>query len=303
MKKLYLMLLAIAGFAMQASADVTLTAVRGSNWGAGEGPAKLVDRTNTKWGSHDDYPFIIVKANSPVKPTSYELTIANDTYKSQGRNWKKWKIYGGNFSSDSHAVYDYSSTGATDPTSKGWVLIDDKNETLPVGTETNPYEVVSLNFSNSNDYYSYFLIVITELSGSWGDYMQMAEFKFKDYSQLAITPIDGHNTGNSNYHYAFDQNLETKWEASTAWQTSLRKVPRENECFVICEANEQIYVNGVTLTTGGDTQTYPNRNPYEWVLLCYHPFGLGSEADHRLSSDLLHSFEQSMGTHNVYLLQ
>ncbi len=266
MKKLYLILLTFVSFAMQVNADITLTAVRGSNWGAGEGPAKLVDGTNTKWGSHDDYPFIIVKANSPVKPTSYELTIANDTYKSQGRNWKKWKIYGGNFSSDSHAVYDYSSTGATDPTSKGWVLIDDKNETLPVGTESNPYEVVSLDFSNSNDYYSYFLIVITELSGSWGDYMQMAEFKFTNYSQLAITPIDGHNTGNSDYHYAFDQNLETKWEASTAWQTSLRKVPRENECFVICEAKEQIYVNGITLTTGGDTQSYPDRNPYEWVL-------------------------------------
>ncbi|MBO7118988.1 MAG: hypothetical protein J6W03_01555 [Bacteroidaceae bacterium] len=252
-----------------ANADVTLTALRGSNYGAGEGPDKLVDGTNTKWGSGDDYPFVVLKANMPVKPTSYELTIANDTWNHTGRNWKKWKIYGGNFSSDNHAIYEYSSTGSTDPTSKGWVLLDDKDETLLTGTEADPYEKVSLTLSAPDGkYYSYFLIVINELAGGWGNYMQMAEFQFTNPTALEITGVASNNRFSSKGHEVlFDGDLGTKWECWVDWviNDSWHSFKDENGN-VVFQTTDPVYVNGITLTTGNDTQSYPNRNPYEWIL-------------------------------------
>lgn len=253
-----------------ANADVTLTALRGSNYGAGEGPDKLVDGTNTKWGSGDDYPFVVLKANMPVKPTSYELTIANDTWNHTGRNWKKWKIYGGNFSSDNHAIYEYSSTGSTDPTSKGWVLLDDKDETLLTGTEADPYEKVSLTLSAPDGkYYSYFLIVINELAGGWGNYMQMAEFQFTNPTALEITGVASNNafSGRKGHEELLDGNLNTKWEAWPRWViNSSYQAFDDYDGNVVFKVTDAVYVNGITLTTGGDTGSYPDRNPYEWIL-------------------------------------
>ena len=152
-----------------AYAAVSFTAIKGSNFGAGEGPDKLMDGTNTKWGSNDDYPYAIFKASVGISPSSYELTIANDTHENTGRNWKKWQIYGGNFASDAEADKDAS----------GWVLLDEKDETLP----TAQYEKVPFDFSNADGiFYSYFKIVINELSGGWNQYMQMGELTFKNYT-------------------------------------------------------------------------------------------------------------------------
>ena len=267
MKKLLTMLATAMLLCVQnANADITLTALRGSNYGAGEGPQALVDGTNGKWGSGDDYPFVVLKANSPVKPTTYELTIANDTWQYPGRNWKKWKIYGGNFSSDNHAIY----VPNTDPTTKGWVLLDDKDETLPTGSQANPYEKVSLTLSAADGkYYSYFLIVINELAGDWNQYMQMAEFQFTNPTEFGITGVASNNafSGRKGHEELLDGNLNTKWEAWPRWSiNNSYQAFDDYDGNVVFKATDAIYVNGITLTTGGDTGSYPARNPYEWIL-------------------------------------
>ena len=157
----------------QSANAFTLTCLSGSNYGANEGCQKLFDGTeNTKWGTWDGYDgktvHTIFKAVLPIAPASYELVIANDTNGSPGRNWKKWKIYGGNFASDSEATKD----------AEGWAVIDEKDTELPTGQ----FEVVSLNLSAPDgNYYSYFKIVVEELRGGWGEYCQMDEFRFVDF--------------------------------------------------------------------------------------------------------------------------
>ncbi|MEE1309188.1 MAG: hypothetical protein UHJ41_03710 [Bacteroidaceae bacterium] len=172
MKKLLIMFAAaMMLFGVQNANAIGYTVLAGSNYGQGEGPAKLFDgTTNTKWGTHDDDPYVIFKSSLPIKATSYKLVIANDTNGSPGRNWKKWEIYAGSFSNEAEATRNAA----------GWVLIDSKEETLPTG----PFEEVSLTLSNAdaNNFYSYYKIEVKELAGGWNQYCQMDEFSFTGYT-------------------------------------------------------------------------------------------------------------------------
>ena len=162
----------------QSANAIVYTALSGSNWNAGEGPAKLFDgTTDTKWGTSDDDPYVVFKTSKPIKPTAYELVIANDTHSNTGRNWKNWKIYAGNFASEADAVRNAS----------GWVMIDSKeNQTLP----TEQFATQSLSLSETvGDFYSYFRIEIEALAGSWSDYCQMDGFTFTTYTEAAYDDV------------------------------------------------------------------------------------------------------------------
>ena len=164
-----------------ANAGVTLTCISGSDFGAGEGPAKLVDGTqDTKWGTWagwyytyegaDQLPNAIFRAALPIAVAEYELVIANDTQGNPGRNWKSWRIFGGNFASDADATY--SGTG------EGWVLLDQK---VDQAMTTEPFAVVPFTLSNpTEDYYSYFMIIVDAIceAETFNNYTQMDEFRF-----------------------------------------------------------------------------------------------------------------------------
>ncbi len=159
---------------VQSANAFTLTCLSGSGFGGGEGCQKLFDGTqDTKWGTWDGWygntVHTIFKASMPIAPTTYELVIANDTNGSTGRNWKKWKVYGGNFASDGAATKD----------AEGWVVLDEKDMELPTGQ----FEVVPLSLSVPDGvFYTYFKIVVEELRGGWGEYCQMDEFRFVDFT-------------------------------------------------------------------------------------------------------------------------
>ena len=160
-----------------ANADVKLTALSGSDFGGGEGCQKLVDETqNTKWGTWDGWygntVHAIFKATLPIAVAEYELVIANDTKDSPGRNWKSWRIYGGNFAADSLATLD----------AEGWELIDNK---VDQNLTTDQFAVVPLTLSNpANGYFSYFMIIVDAICSdpNWDDYTQMDEFRFVNYT-------------------------------------------------------------------------------------------------------------------------
>jgi len=161
------------------NAAVKLTALSGSGLGEGEGCQKLFDETqDTKWGTWDgwyhtyegnaDLPNVIFKSSLPIAVADYELVIANDTYNSPGRNWKSWRIFGGNFASD-----DAATLGA-----EGWELIDEK---VDQELTTDQFAVVPLTLSNpANGYFSYFMIIVDAIcaDNAFDDYTQMDEFRF-----------------------------------------------------------------------------------------------------------------------------
>lgn len=190
MKKLFVMFAAaMMLFGVQDANAIVYTVLAGSNYGGGEGPAKLFDgTTNTKWGTHDDDPYVIFKSSLPIKATSYKLVIANDTNDNPGRNWKKWEIYAGSFSNEAEATRNAA----------GWVLIDSKEETLPTG----PFEEVPLNLSNADAiyFYSYYKIEVKELAGDWNQYCQMDEFSFTDYT-VDTSAYDGEINSAKSFDY------------------------------------------------------------------------------------------------------
>ena len=153
---------------------MSFTLVTGSDPTGNEGCAALMDgAAGTKWGSwagwYGNSVFAVFKAALPIAVADYELVIANDTPGSPGRNWKKWRVFGGNFSSDADATKD----------AEGWVLLDEKDEDVPTGDENESYLVVPYTLSNATtDSYAYFMIIVDELAGGWGEYCQMGEFRF-----------------------------------------------------------------------------------------------------------------------------
>ena len=136
------------------------------NWG--DSPVENLidgDREKTKWGCDKDVDrFIIFKTDEPIKPTYYGLVTGWDTSSYPSRNWKNWKIWGANFSSDEEATKD----------AEGWVLIDNKEN---VGTDilktTSLFESYIYLSEGCAVPYQYFKIEVYHSGG-----MQMNEFTF-----------------------------------------------------------------------------------------------------------------------------
>ena len=248
-----LMLLSV----QNANASVKLTALSGSHWeDASEGPKALVDeQTGTKWGTWDGNSgktvYVVMKSSAAIAPKSYELIIANDTPSHTGRNWKNWKIYGGNFDSDAAATQDAS----------GWVLIDEKaDQTLT----TTAYDVNKLNISTTipnGTYYSYFKIVVEALAGSWNaDYCQMDGFRFTNVKfkpqDVTFTCTAGKNFDAANgegIEKMFDLDCNTKYCGNTG-----------SDCYALVTASEPVFVWGYDLTTANDNNN--GRKVTKWSL-------------------------------------
>ncbi len=285
MKKLLtLFALAMMMLGVQNANAIVYTALSGSNWNAGEGPAKLFDgTTNTKWGTHDDDPYVVFKTSSPIKPSEYKLVIANDTYKSgnNGRNWKNWKIYAGNFASESEATRNAS----------GWVLIDNKeNQSLPTGTEQNPFAEQTLSISESvSAEYSYFKIEIEALAGNWNDYCQMDGFTFTAYTLpvgtvgFTCTATQGNNDNASQgMEKLFDDIITTKYCGNVTYTDNEDVV---HPAYAIVEASSSIYVWGYDMTTAEDNELY-GRCVTGWTLYGSNDAAAATDANHSSWSKL-----------------
>ena len=157
--------------------EATYVPIAGTNgFNAEEGFPSLVDgNRNTKWCTSTSYSggdpwFIIFQASEPIVPTYYLLTTGNDTGPSGDRNWKNYKIYGGNFANEDAAI------AASDDE---WVLLDDKQnvgpDQIPAANTTDAYVYMS---QPSDTPFEYFKIVVSNAYS--GDLIQMAEFSFQN---------------------------------------------------------------------------------------------------------------------------
>jgi len=145
-------------------------------WGDNENWTKLIDgNSKTKWGGGmpDGGSYNIFKSYDSVDPEYYMLITGNDTKNSPGRNWKTWKIYGGNFESDEAATRE----------AEGWVEIDSKEnigqDVLPGDNFTPAYFTVDGDWDE--DGFNYFKIEVSDAYD--GGSIQMSEFRFLDNSE------------------------------------------------------------------------------------------------------------------------
>lgn len=173
MRKLFtlLALLVFVGGNLRVNAAVTLTYVAdryGSN--------RLVDgNRGEKWeGGASNDMWCIFKTSVPIQATSYVLTTGGDNEQYQGRNWKDWTVFGGNFASDADAK------NAARSTEGGWVALDVRtNDDILQDQNTTDFEF-TMNQPDTEHYYTYYLIKATATKGD--GWMQMGEFAFKDYT-------------------------------------------------------------------------------------------------------------------------
>ena len=77
---------------------------------------------------------------------------------------------------------------------------------------------------------------------------------------------NGNYRGSGLYSYLFDGNTDTKWEVWPNWDNGSNYYFANENANVLFAASEPIFVNGLSLYTGADTQSYPNRNPRDWYL-------------------------------------
>ncbi|MCF0196774.1 MAG: discoidin domain-containing protein, partial [Bacteroidaceae bacterium] len=76
-------------------------------------------------------------------------------------------------------------------------------------------------------------------------------------AKATLQVIEGTNfDGGEGSSKVFDGNLDTKWCANGNSDPT--------QCYVIYEASTPTYLMGYKMSTGGDTQTYPGRNPKEF---------------------------------------
>lgn len=97
------------------------------------------------------------------------------------------------------------------------------------------------------------------------DWVVFSKFAL-EYLSMVPKANDGNYTGSGLYSYLFDGDTNTKWEAWPNWASGGHYGFNKDNGNVLFETSEPVYVNGLTLYTGADTQSYPGRNPYEWYL-------------------------------------
>ena len=258
-------LFAFFGMAVTSMAEVvTYTHLNSTKTSGSENATLLIDgQENTKWGqslTNGAPQWIIFKTSAAIIPTEYTLTEANDTPSSNGRQWKKWKIYGGNFVSDAAA----SAATSSNPISDGWVLLDQKycptNTEFPISGSDNNYLQTDFTMSEpKSESYRYFKIVVEEIRSS-GDYMQMGDFCFKTYvpdptGQVTFTCTAGKKFNNDEgTEKAFDGTSSTKWNTQGG-----------SDCYALFNASQAIYVWGYDIITANDTEIH-GRMPKKWTL-------------------------------------
>ena len=283
---------------------VPLTALSGTGGTGGEGFASLVDQDiNTKMGHSFDpsnpdraLAYIIVKAEKAVKPEWYFLVTGGDTGSYTGRNWKTWKIFGGNFANDADAVRG----DLDDPAAKGWTLIDFKeDEPLPAANTTS----VNLEFDYTGDEtFQYFWIEILESVQGTDTWLQMGEWGLGSYGDFEKYLKDLANVGTGtdepvNYFLIggdpagfggegvgnlIDGNTTNKWCTGFTNRTDTQEDPTANGGWIVFKASRSMAPTYYSLITGNDTGNSPGRNWKTWRI---YGMDANDEADVVRNSD------------------
>lgn len=226
MKKVLLTLLAFLGMSTANYAQVTFTAVAGSDFEDGEGSAKAFDgNTGTKWckdGSENCY--LIVEASEATYIKGFTMTTANDNESYEGRTPKEYKIYGSDAQDGTYELI-YHQTDDN--------YIGDKNFT--------DYTI----YCNSAKQYKFFKLQILSSNLNGSTLFQISEFKL-----LPSTVGFAYQEGAEK---AFDGTTGEKWEGSTPTSVTVK-------------ATAATYLTGYQFTSANDNKSWTGRNPSDWKI-------------------------------------
>ena len=123
------------------------------NWGDGPGSNLVDKKENTKWGGNfqGTDPQYVIFRGKPMQPFFYKLVTGNDTATNTGRNWKTWKVFGGNFASEAEATKD----------AEGWVVLDDREEVSEEYLPMKNFYPATFDFNKGvSEAYSYYKVEV-----------------------------------------------------------------------------------------------------------------------------------------------
>ena len=136
------------------------------NWGDGPGSNLVDKKENTKWGGNfqGTDPQYVIFRGKPMQPFFYKLVTGNDTATNTGRNWKTWKVFGGNFASEAEATKD----------AEGWVVLDDREEVSEEYLPMKNFYPATFDFNKGvSEAYSYYKVEV--YAPHSGSQQQMSE--------------------------------------------------------------------------------------------------------------------------------
>ncbi len=123
------------------------------NWGDGPGSNLVDKKEGTKWGGNfqGTDPQYVIFRGKPMQPFFYKLVTGNDTATNTGRNWKTWKVFGGNFASEAEATKD----------AEGWVVLDDREDVSEEYLPMKNFYPATFDFNKGvSEAYSYYKVEV-----------------------------------------------------------------------------------------------------------------------------------------------
>ena len=121
-------------------------------WGDGHYSQLIDGKEGTKWGGNNFPQYVIYRVKAAFKPFFYKLLTGNDTATNTGRNWKTWRVYGGNFTSFS---------AAADSSAAGWTLIDERIDISEEYLPMKNFYPATFDFNKGvNEDYLYYMVKV-----------------------------------------------------------------------------------------------------------------------------------------------
>jgi len=136
-------------------------------WGDGPGSNLVDKKEGTKWGGNfpdegEHVQYVVFRGQS-MQPFFYKLVTGNDTASNTGRNWKTWKVFGGNFATEAEATKD----------AEGWVVLDEREDISEEYLPMKNFYPATFDFNKGvSEAYSFYKI---EVYASGGSQQQMSE--------------------------------------------------------------------------------------------------------------------------------
>ncbi|MBR4129704.1 MAG: hypothetical protein IKU02_02135 [Bacteroidaceae bacterium] len=134
-------------------------------WGDGPGSNLVDKKESTKWGGNfqgSDPQYVIFRGQA-MQPYFYKLVTGNDTANNTGRNWKTWKVFGGNFASEADATFS----------AEGWEELDNRENVTEEYLPMKNFYPAMFNFNKGvTKTYTYYKVVVY---ASGGTQQQMSE--------------------------------------------------------------------------------------------------------------------------------
>lgn len=153
-----------------------------STWNSGAYIQLFDGKAETKWGcelGNEAYCIVKFLDEVPAVPYFYKLQTGWDTDMYGARNWKNWKIYGGNFANDFEATRNAR---------EGWVLIEDKENVDQRRLPARNGVWAPFGFAHAENIpeegFRYYMVVVTKTGGNQQQMSQLVFGMEEDFADV-----------------------------------------------------------------------------------------------------------------------